>query len=124
VKQADVTQPFEQEVIEAVVAQKEAELLALYQQKHDAIIDKNRQLNALVFNAGHWWLQAGEQAPGLASALRRVRAFIDNIEHNFGEQAQAWRQIQSAGHRAERKRQIVEALTHYRAERDAWDSLF
>jgi hypothetical protein len=124
VKTADVTQPFAQEVIEAVVAQKEAELLALYQQKHDAIVERNRQLNDLVFNAGHWWLQASEHAPGLAHALRQVRAFIDNIDRNFGEHALAWRQIQSAEHRAHRKRQIVEALMNYRAERDAWDSLF
>jgi hypothetical protein len=124
VKQADVTRPFAQDAIEAVVAQKEAELLALYQQKHDAIAERNRQLNDLVFNAGHWWLHAGEHAPGLAHALRQVRAFIDNIDRNFGEQALAWRQIQSAEHRAERKRQIVEALMNYRAERDAWDSLF
>ena len=124
VKQADVTQPFAQDAIEAVVAQKEAELLALYQQKHDAIIERNRQLNDLVFNAGHWWLHASEQTPGLAHALRQVRAFIDNIDRNFGEHALAWRQIQSADHRAQRKRQIVEALMNYRAERDAWDSLF
>jgi hypothetical protein len=124
VRQADVTRPFAQELIEAVVAQKEAELLALYQQKHDAIVERNRQLNELVFNAGHWWLQASEHAPGLAHALRQVRAFIDNIDRNFGEHALAWRQIQSAEHRAERKRQIVEALMNYRAERDAWDSLF
>ncbi|MGK2951924.1 MAG: hypothetical protein ACSLEZ_06015 [Thiobacillus sp.] len=124
VKQTDVTRPFAQDAIEAVVAQKEAELLALYQQKHDAIAERNRQLNELVFNASHWWLQAGEQAPGLAHALRQVRAFIDNIDRNFGEHALAWRQIQSAGHRAQRKRQIVEALMNYRAERDAWDSLF
>ncbi len=56
-------------------------------------------LHDLVFNAGHWWL-------------------------NSPELATAWRQIQSAEHRARRKRQIVEALMHYRAERDAWDSLF
>ncbi|HWR77279.1 MAG TPA: hypothetical protein VN283_08740 [Thiobacillus sp.] len=124
VKQADVTQPFAQDVIEAVVAQKEAELLALYQQKHDAIIERNRQLNDLVFNAGHWWLHASEHAPDLAHALRQVRAFIDNIDRNFGEHALAWRQIQSAEHRAQRKRQIVEALMNYRNERDAWDSLF
>ena len=87
VKQADVNRPFARDAIEAVVAQKEAELLALYQQKHDAIVEKNRQLNALVFDAGHWWLQASEQAPGLAHALRQVRAFIDNIDRNFGEHA-------------------------------------
>ena len=120
VKKADVTQPFAQDVIEAVVAQKEAELLALYQQKHDAIVEKNRQLHALVFDAGHWWLRA----PALTDALRHVRAFIDNIDRNFGAHAVAWRQIQSAGHRAQRKRQIVKALMEYRAERDAWDGLF
>ena len=120
VKQADVNQPFAQDVIEAVIARKESELLALYQQKHEAIVDKNRQLHDLVFNAGHWWLRS----PGLALALRQVQAFIDNINRNFGEHSLSWRQIQSAEHRAQRKRQIVEALMNYRAERDAWDSLF
>ncbi|HUW44601.1 MAG TPA: hypothetical protein VMW50_02285, partial [Dehalococcoidia bacterium] len=109
-----------QEVIEAVIARKEAELLVLYQQKHEAIVDKNRQLHDLVLNAGHWWLHSSE----LAIALQQVQAFIDNIDRNFGEHSLAWRQIQSAEHRAQRKRQIVEALMNYRAERDAWDSLF
>ncbi len=120
VKQADVNQPFAQVVIEAVIARKESELLTLYQQKHEAIVDKNRQLHDLAFNAEHWWLHS----PELAVALRQVQAFIDNIDRNFGEHALAWRQIQSAEHRAQRKRQIVEALMNYRAERDAWDSLF
>ncbi|MDA8129035.1 MAG: hypothetical protein M0Z73_10100 [Betaproteobacteria bacterium] len=120
VKRADVNRPFERKLIEAVVNGKEAELLALYQQKHDAIVDKNRQLDDLVFRGGHWWLHA----PQLEKALQHVRAFLDNIDRNFGEHAPAWRQIQSAEHRAERKRQIVEALMDYRADRDAWDSLF
>jgi len=79
VKQANVNQPFAQDLIEAVTTRKEAELLALYQQKHDAIVGKNRQLNELVFNAGHWWLRS----PELAVALRQVRAFIDNIDRNL-----------------------------------------
>jgi hypothetical protein len=120
VKCADVTRPFECDAIEVVVAQKEAELLALYQQKHDAIAAKNRQLEALVFDGDGWWLESSE----LAEALRHVRAFVDNIDRNFGEEALAWREIQSAEHRTERRRQIVEALMNYRAERDAWDSLF
>ena len=120
VKRADVTQPFARDAVETVVGEKEAELLALYRQKHDAIIERSRQLDDLVFNAGHWWLNA----PELDDALRQVRAFIDNIERNFGARAPAWRQIQSAEHRAQRKLQIVEALMNYRVERDAWDSLF
>ncbi|PWB59203.1 MAG: hypothetical protein C3F18_01075, partial [Nitrosomonadales bacterium] len=80
VKQVDVNRPFAREAIEAVINGKEAELLTLYQQKHDAIVDRNRKLHELVFNAGHWWLRP----PGLAGALRKVRDFIANIERNFG----------------------------------------
>ena len=120
VKRADVNRPFEHEAVDAVIAQKEAELLELYRQKHEAIVQKNRQLNERVFNAGHWW----QQLPNLSEALGQVRAFIGNIERNFGKQALAWRQIESAEHRAQRKQQISEALMNYRAERDVWDSLF
>jgi hypothetical protein len=120
VRRADVIQPFAREIVEAVLDQKEDELLELYRQKHEAVVQKNRQLNALVFDAGHWWLHS----PELAGALGQVRAFIDNIDRNFGEHAQAWQQILSAEHRAQRKQQIVEALMNYRSERNAWDSLF
>ena len=119
VTRADVKQPFAKPCIVEIMEGKEQDLLALYQQKHDAILAKNRQLEALVFEAGHWW----QDDPDLADARQQVRTFIDNIRHNFGEQSAAWRQIQSAGHRAERKQQIIEALLHYRAERDAWDRL-
>jgi len=117
VKQADVNQPFAKDLLVKVTDQKEIEMLALYQQKHDAIVAKSKQLDDLVFNAGHWWRDSTE-------ALQLVRTFIDNINHNFGEHALAWHQIRSVKHRVVRKQQIIEALMHYRAERDAWDSLF
>ena len=120
VTRADVNEPFEKDLVMTVIDQKEQELLALYQQKHDAILEKNRRLNDFVFNSDHWWMDARQ--PG--EALRQVKVFINNIDHNFGGQSQAWHQIQSVEHRAERKRQIVEALLDYRAERDAWDRLF
>lgn len=120
VKRADVNQPFVRELVEVVVNQKETELLDLYRLKHEAIVQKNRQLDEQVFKAGHWWLDV----PELTRSLSQVRAFIDNIDRNFGEHAPAWQQIQSSGHREQRKQQIVEALLNYRAERNVWDSLF
>ncbi len=119
VTEADVRMPFEKEIVARIMTQKEQELLALYQQKHDAIEERSRKLDALVFDAGHWWLDD----PDLAGALHQVRAFIDNIDHNFGAQSPAWRQIQSTDHRKQRKHQLTEALLDYRAERNAWDHL-
>ncbi|MDH5648177.1 MAG: hypothetical protein OEY67_00865 [Gammaproteobacteria bacterium] len=120
VQQADVTRPFKKDQVVAVINKKERELLELYQQKHKAIREKHRQLQHLVFHAGHWWTTV----PALTDALQQVQAFLNNIDHNFGEQSQAWQQISSTEHRAQRKQQITDALLHYRAERDAWDSLF
>ena len=120
VQQADVNKPFKKDLLEKIIAQQETELLTLYQQKHNAIIEKSRALNTLVFNANHWW----QKMPAQGHARQQVQDFINNIEHNFGEHALAWRQISAAAHRAERKQQIIEALIHYRSERDVWDSLF
>lgn len=120
VRQSDASKPFEKDLLLRVMDEKEKELLTLYEQKHDAILGKSRQLGDLVFSAGHWWLDD----PGLAGALRQVRAFVDNIDRNFGERSPAWQLIQSVGHRTRRKQQLVEALVNYRGERDAWDGLF
>ncbi len=119
VTRADINKPLDKDCLLPIMENREKELLALYQQKHEAILGKNRQLNDLVFNAGHWWLDV----PDLSGALRQVKAFIANINHNFGERSPAWQQIQSTRHRAGRKQQITEALMNYRTERDAWDRL-
>ena len=120
VRQADVNETFEKDCVARLMQEKENELLALYEQKHDAIQEKSRRLGNLVFDAGHWWLDETD----LAVALQQVRAFIDNIDHNFGAQSPAWRLIQSVGYRTRRKQQLMEALMNYRGERDAWDGLF
>ena len=119
VREADVHRPFEKDCITAIMERKERELLQLYQHKRDAIGEKTRALETLVFQDGHWWLDR----PELADALSRVRSFLDNVRRNFGEHSPAWEQIRSAEHRDERKRQITEALMHYRSGREAWERL-
>jgi hypothetical protein len=120
VARADVNRPFPREQVMAAIEGKEAELLALYREKHETIRERIGRLRELVFDASHWWMQS----PASADALRHVEAFIANLERNFGDDSPAWQQIQSAQHRAERKAQIAEALVNYRAERSAWDELF
>ena len=119
-EQADVNEPFQKAKLVVVVDRKEAELLVLYQHKRESVLEKNRWLNELVFETGHWWLQAST----LTDELKHVKTFIDNIEYNFSDQSLAYQQIYSAEHRTERKKQIIEAVLNYRTERDAWDRLF
>jgi hypothetical protein len=120
VARADVNQPFNRSEVAAVVAGKEADLLALYREKHEATQERIRRVRALAFGGDHWWTRA----PALADALRQVAAFLGDMERNFGDDSPGWRQIQSALHREGRKAQIVDALANYRAERAAWDQLF
>jgi len=118
VNKADVNRPFPEDIVLDVLKQKELELIELYQLKHLAILQNIQRLNELVFNQDHWWLKQTEMDMG------QVKAFIRNIQHNFGEQSLAWQQIHSGEHRAQRKQQIATALVNYRSEREAWDSLF
>ena len=120
VKEADVRQPFPQPLVEAVVARKEAELLALYGEKHAALERERANFRDAVFESGGWWLKVSQLAP----ALSEVRRFLANLDHNFGDGAEGWLAIQSPDHRARRRAEIIDALVNYRPERDAWDSLF
>ena len=120
VTRTDLNRPFERDQVLAVIDSREAELLALYQEKHEAILERARRLRELVLDGDRWWTCSSS----LAGALRQVEAFIASVERNFGDDSPAWRQIRSTDHRAKRKAQIAEALVNYRAERSAWDTLF
>lgn len=98
------------------VARVEADLLTRYAAKLAAIAARHGQIAA--------WLAAARGTRLDPTALDRIERFLANIQANFGAEAPAWRQIRSEAHRARRRAQIVDALRHYRAERDAWDTLF
>ena len=119
VRIADVTRPFTREKVESVLAEKETELLELYAQKQQAIIDGIQAVREKAFAGEAWW-----NAGGFEESLAQLDTFLDNMAHNFGPTSSAWQQIRSVAHRATRREQIIEALLNYRAERDAWDRLF
>jgi hypothetical protein len=99
-----------------VIDKMESELLEQYQVKHTAVNARRAELEQWVQQPQHWW--------HVTPAMYKVLQFLDNIALNFGDEAKAWQQIQSASHREGRKQQIMDALLHYRQEREAWDQLF
>lgn len=102
-------------LVDGVAAQVETELLGLYQAKHETVNQRLGELGPWIREEGHWWRET--------PTFRKMERFLRNIEMNFGDQSTAWQQIQSPSHRAGRRGQIVDALAHYRRERDAWDEL-
>ncbi|MCA1978058.1 MAG: hypothetical protein LDL19_02365 [Thiobacillus sp.] len=102
--------------LEATVRGVEAELLARYAATRETVRERRAEI-------AHWLAHA--RARGLAPAsLARIERFLAHVDANFGDDAPVWRLIRSESHRAARRAQIVDALRHYRAERDAWDALF
>jgi hypothetical protein len=115
-KHHDLTQLADGKQLAQTVAQVEAELLAVYASKHRAVNARLAELERWRTDVLHGW----QGHP----ALHKLALFLCNMEANFGDTSPAWRQIQSEAHREKRRQQIVDALTHYRGERAAWDRLF
>lgn len=115
-KQHSLDQLADVAAVEQGVTQVEAGMLAQYAATHRAVNDRLAELE-------RW---RGAAPPGWhgTSALARIEQFLRNMAANFGDASPAWQQIQSESHRATRRAQIVDALTHYREERGAWDRLF
>jgi hypothetical protein len=114
-KHYDLAQLTDAERLRQVVDKVEAEMLALYQAKHAAVNQRRHALET--------WL-ALQHAWVATPASQQIAQFLQNIERNFGDDATAWQQIQSAAHREGRKQQIIAALMNYRGEREVWDQLF
>ena len=87
-----------------------------YKTRHQQIIEKLAMLSAIFNDQSHWW----NSDPGLVSARRNIARFINNIEHNFGVNASAYRLINSAQNREQRLREIHLAIIHYVADRQLW----
>lgn len=98
----------------------EQQLLALYEDNHQAVQNRNAQLKHLVNDKQYWWHNHPQAAP----ALQNIQRFIQNFNINFGKDSVAYQHIQNQQHRDKRKQLIVQALLRYRQSRNAWDQLF
>ncbi|MEN8213191.1 MAG: hypothetical protein ABFR19_02410, partial [Pseudomonadota bacterium] len=100
-------------------AQVESELLELYDDKHRRVRQKCRQLSEIVNDEASWW----NRVETVSASIAQVKQFIDNIQHNFGEQSKACQRIHSKSHRQQRVAEMQKALSDYRHDRNAWDRM-
>ena len=110
-------QPVAAEQIAATLESVQADMLAQYHAKHQAIVDKYAQLQALLNRAraclGH--------NDALACAHANFEAFSDNLAHNFGSDSPCHARIDSAANRTAWRQRQLDAIASYHADRRAWD---
>lgn len=94
-----------------------AELLAKYNARQRAILDRLRRVETLLADPARWWNQAGEHAPAVA----RFRHFCANVRRNFGADSSGHARINDPARWARWRADLLTALERYPAERAAWE---
>ncbi len=118
---------FSQDVVEEHLNIIEQELLELYRDTQNNVMQKTAEFLEILDHPQVWWNRSSNELYNKsndAEALKKLRQFIENCRHNFGAEAKAYQQIESEIHRKNRKQQIMQAILSYRQDRDAWDQLF
>jgi len=89
------------------------EMLARYNARQQAILEKLGRLEALLDDPGHWW---HDSATGF-------RHFCANVRRNFGAASSGQARINDAANWAQWRGRLQDALAHYAEDRAAWSQL-
>jgi hypothetical protein len=108
--------PAGEERIAEVVETVEADLRRRYTERHVRTLQQFATLRTIYGDPGRWW----QQSPSLADTRRDFERFLDNFACNFGEDAPGYRHIACGDHAVRRRREIVQAIAGYPADRNAW----
>lgn len=106
-------------LIAATIAETDADLLQQYNDKHLIILNKLKALRNLFSRPENCW----NRLPELAEACANFSAFMDNMEHNFGEQSDAYKLINSGENRLERLAGMIDSIASYKKDRETWAAI-
>lgn len=102
-------------VIAATLHETAGRMEGLYRGKHARILEGLAAVQALRE-------ELGGRHPDLSAAWARLDAFLANMHHNFGLQAEGYRLIADPDHRRRRHEQLLAAIVDYHADRAAWEA--
>jgi hypothetical protein len=106
-------------LIKQLLDETETTLRQQYEVKHQQIINKLASLISIFTGHERWW----NSLAGLDLARGQIQQFIDNIQHNFGIDASAYRLIDAPENRTQRQQQIIQSIMHYTADRALWQGI-
>lgn len=108
------------ESIVEMVSETEKNICQQYQDRHKVLQNKKETLKVLLSDASCWW----NQQTSYEKVRVQLATFIDNIEHNFGDDSSVYHLINSTAKKQPRIKQIVDGLLSYPDEKQAWERLF
>ena len=106
-------------LIEQTLTDTEQHLHQLYQTRHEQIMQRLDYLKAVFSSPDNWWINHADTS----QAQKQIGRFIANIEHNFGANAPGYALINCTDNRKQRHAEILQAICHYRQDRNHWETI-
>lgn len=113
------SQTLTQDIISEELQTTAQDMRQRYAIKQQEILQKLVRLKGLFAAQSNWW----HTTAGMESALVNFTDFINNIEHNFGSASRCYALIDSELNKGNRVAQMLEAISHYPVDRQAWQHL-
>jgi len=104
------------ETLAATLDAVHADITRQYRSRHVEIVNKLGALTRMLNDPAHWW-----HAPGHAGALTHFRAFLDNMQRNFGADSPSHARIASTENRQHWHQRQLAALARFHTDRCVWD---
>ena len=104
------------ETLAATLDAVHAEITRQYRSRHAEIVNKLDALTRMLNDPTHWW-----HAPAHIEALTHFRAFLDNMQRNFGADSPCHARIASTENRQHWHQRQLAALARFHTDRRVWD---
>ncbi|MHB1084668.1 MAG: hypothetical protein ACYCZA_07495 [Thiobacillus sp.] len=109
-------QALSSDILAATLDAVHADLAQQYRARHAVIVKKISALTTLLNDPMHWW-----HTPAYTEALAHFRVFLDNMQHNFGENSPGHARIAADANWQDWRTRQLAALTQFHADRRAWN---
>ncbi|MBE9567581.1 MAG: hypothetical protein IMF14_02720 [Proteobacteria bacterium] len=106
------------EITRSIIGSTCNRILESYIDKHDTILQLKRQISELLDDSDSWWHR--QPSPATDLALGNFRTFLNNIENNFANDAQAYQQITSDQSSQRMQETLLQAIMDHKKDVIAW----
>ena len=108
------------EKIKTILDKKYQTIKHSYIEKHYTILQLKTQINKLLHNKKNWWNDPSAKSRLPDNTLTNVSTFLHNIQKNFDENTQAYREITLTEHADKHLEKILHAILHYHDDMISW----